>query len=157
MAQTKIRFDGKGSEFGLIHRELPIEYGMFDIDKMKASALVDLELKKEDIGFLEYRTNWRNSTITWKALFEIKYRNSANVQDAINCKMGTATWAQLKLCHTLGCRYFMVIATNGKQPFVFYEIHDTGDFEIKGTLDYFDRHTDGKENIKEFWCNVLKL
>ena len=45
MSSVKKRYDGKGSEFGKAHRLLPVFCGMFDIDKMKATATMDLELK----------------------------------------------------------------------------------------------------------------
>ena len=155
--EVKPRYDHKGSEFGAIHRQLPIKCGMFDIDRMSATAVINLELKHQDVGFLEYRTDFDNSNITWKALFEIKYKDSQFVQKAIECNIGTATWAQMKMCERLGCRYFIVVANYGKQPFTFYEILDSQKYRLTGELDYIDRYTDGKENIIYFWHDVLKL
>ena len=157
MTNVKPRYDGSGSEFGLVHRKLPIKCGMFDIDRMSAQATIDLELKKQDVGFFEYRTNWKDNSINWKALFEVKYKDSHYVQEAIKCKIGTSTWAQLKLCETLGARYFIVVSTFGKQPFTFYEIDILGCSRIVGTLDYNDRNTDGAVNINKFWNDILKL
>jgi len=155
--QVKIRFDHNGSEFGEIHRQLPIHCGMFDIDRMSAKAEINLELKKQEIGFLEYRTDFNRSTIEWKALFEIKYKNSEYVRKALDCKIGTPTWAQLELCKILKARYFFVIATNGKQPFEFIEIFYNGEFNWIGTLDYIDKEKDGKQAINDFWKNDIKL
>ena len=68
------------------------------------------------------------------------------------CKCGTATWAQVKTAEKLGCRYFFVIATNGKQPFGFYEIFYS--FEIKdwGVLDY--KNTNKAESVLDFWEKI---
>jgi hypothetical protein len=149
---VKQRFDGKGSEFGNVHRLLPPRCGMFDIDKMKAKAVVDLEVTKQDIGFIEYRTLWNKSDIKWMALFEIKYMDSDTVKKLMECKLGTATWAQMKLCQQLNMRYFIVIATEGCQPFDFYEVFDTGNYEHVGTLDYGNEDKKGK--INEFWTKI---
>lgn len=154
---VKPRFDQKGSEFGLLHRKLPLKCGMFDIDRMSAKATLNLELREQDVGFFEYRTNFNSGDIEWKALFEIKYRDSESVQKAISCPMGTATWAQLKLCELINAKYYIVIANNGKQPFTFYEYDYDGSYRIAGVLDYFDREIDGSEAINSFWKHTLKL
>ena len=154
---SKPRYDGGGSEFGLIHRELPKKCGMFDIDRISATAVIDLELKNEDVAFLEYRTNFETAKITWKALFEIKRNNSESVQKALNCRIGTATWAQMELCQKINARYFIVIATKGKQPFQFWEILDSGIKVNIGILDYNKKDTDGIDAVKKFWQNNLKL
>ncbi len=156
-AEVKPRYDKKGSEFGEIHRRLPPQCCMFDIDKMSASAIVNLEITKQDIGFLEYRTNFDTAEVIWKALFEIKYKASQYVYDAINCRVGTSTFAQLKLCEKIGARYFIVVATNGISPFTFFEIFNDRSNVIIGTLEYKDRDTDGREKIREFWRDKLML
>ena len=153
---NKPRYDGGGSEFGLIHRELPKHCGMFDFDRMSAKAFIDLELTKSDVGFMEYRTNFNKSDVDFVALFEIKHKSSVYVERILECKVGTAVFAQMKLCEKLGARYFIVIANNGNQPFTFYEL--TNGFCSKvGVLDFIDRHFDGKDAINNFWKNVLKL
>ena len=149
---VKPRFDGKGSEFGNVHRLLPKYCGLFDIDKMKAKAIVDLEVTKQDIGFIEYRTLWDKSDIKWMALFEIKHMDTDTVRKLMECKLGTATWAQMKLCQQLNMRYFIVIATEGHRPFEFYEVFNTGDYKHIGTLDYNNENKAGK--INEFWNSI---
>lgn len=156
-AEVKPRFDNGGSEFGLIHRKLPPNCCMFDIDKMSASAIVNLEMTKQDIGFIEYRTNFDTAEVTWKALFEIKYKSSQFVYDAISCKIGTSTFAQLKLCERIGARYFIVVANEGKPPFTFFEIFSDGSNKIVGVLEYDNKELDGKDKIREFWKNKLRL
>lgn len=154
-AKVKPRYDKKGSEFGMIHRKLPPDICMFDIDQMQGQAIINLEMTRQEIGFIEYKTkNFDNGDIIWKALFELKYKDTDYVREAMKCKIGTATFAQLKMAEKLECRYFFVIATNGKQPFKFYEYKKNG-FEYVGTLEYDNECTQGKITI--FWKNVLKL
>ena len=155
MNGIKPRYDGQGSEFGNMHRVLPKYCGMFDIDKMTASAIVSLELKHQDVGFIEYRTNWSDSSVKWIALFEIKFKYSTSVYEALEFKKGTATWAQLKLCQTLNMRYIFVIATEGKQPFDFYEVHYDGSKKLIGTLKY--NQSNKKQKVKEFWKHINLL
>jgi hypothetical protein len=148
---SKPRFDGGGSEFGDMHRELPAGFGMFDIDKMKATATVELEITKQNVAFIEYRTIWNSdrNEIDWKALFEIKYRDGRSVQDALMVRKGTPTWAQLNLANTLGARYFIVVATEGGAPFTFYEVEPDGYAVEAGVLDYDDYNR--TEQVERFW------
>lgn len=158
--KVKPRYDGKGSEFGLLHRKLGRKFGMFDIDNIRATASIELELKEEDVAFFEYRTNFTNSSIEWKALFEVKYKFTPFVAEAMRCKTGTATWAQSKLCELIGARYFFVISNEGIQPFTFYEFVNVDgvlQWEEIGTLDYFGREYDGSDAIQKFWKEKLKL
>lgn len=151
-SDTKPRYDNGGSEFGNMHRTLPKTFGMFDFDRMKATAKVPLELVRQNIAFLEYKTIFRDGEINFTALFEIKHKDSPFVRDAMKCKCGTATWAQVKTAEKLGCRYFFVIATNGKQPFSFYEI--TYEFNVIewGVLEYDDLSRDA--TVLSFWNKI---
>jgi hypothetical protein len=151
---SKLRYDGKGSEFGNIHRELPKDFGMFDIDNLKGHAIInyDLTLRNQNEAFIEYRVNWDNSTIEWKAMFEIKYKKTEHSEQALQCKIGTSTWAQLKLCEQIECRYFVIYSNNGKQPFEFYEIYSINEFEHIGTLNYTNENR--KEQIENFWKQI---
>lgn len=151
---VKPRYDGSGSEFGLIHRELPKDCCMFDIDRMSAKAEINLELKRQEIAFIEYRTDFNNCSVIWKALFEIKNQDSIEVRKALECPIGTSTFAQLKLAQLIGARFFYVIATMGIQPFHFYEIENQGIYIDHGFLDYSDKKTDGIEAIKRFWGKI---
>lgn len=141
---TKPRYDNKGSEFGNMHRELPKYCGMFDIDRMSAVANVSLELTNTETAFMEYRTDFNTSSINFLALFEIKHKESIYVTEALKCKVGTSTWAQMQMCKTLNCRYFIVVANSGIQPFNFYEIDlSDGRSELVYVLDY------GQENKRQ--------
>jgi hypothetical protein len=147
---VKPRFDNKGSEFGDVHRLLPGNCCMFDIDKMTGTAIVNLELSRQDIGFIEYKTNFhnKNNKIEFKALFELKFKDSYYVHEAMKVKIGTSTFAQIEMAKKLECRYFFVIATNGMQPFTFYEwINDK--FVNVGILQYSEYNK--KQMINELW------
>lgn len=147
---VKKRFDGEGSLFGNLHREqLDKKYGMFDIDAMSAEAKVKLELTNEEIGFIEYRTDFNNSDVKFSALFEIKFRGSDYVKAALQCKIGTATFAQKMMCKKLGMRYFFVVQTNGELPFLFIEILDDGYKQIG--------YLRSAKDMQFFWKNVLRL
>jgi len=153
---VKPRFDNGGSEFGLMHRDLPQNNGMFDIDRMQAVATVNLELTKQDVAFIEYRTNWETGEITWKALFEIKHKDSAYVQQAMTARTGTSTWAQIMLANTLRARFIFVIANNGKQPFRFFEWSGNEKvFKHIGTLKYDDCNR--KIRVNEFWREIALI
>jgi len=68
--KVKPRFDGKGTEFGLMHRDLGPGFLMFDIDRMSAVLEVNLELKRENEAFVEYRQY--GNAINFIAMFEVK-------------------------------------------------------------------------------------
>lgn len=147
---SKPRFDNKGSEFGNLHRELPKYCGMFDIDRMSANASISLELTKTETAFMEYRTDFYNSSIKFLAMFEIKHKMTDYVKEALECKMGTSTWAQMRMCQILGSRFFIVIGSNGQQPFEFYEVNvETGESELVYTLIYSTENK--KDKINECW------
>lgn len=147
---VKRRYYNEGSLFGDMHREqLDLKYGMFDIDAMSAEARIKLELTNEEIGFIEYRTDFNNADVTFSALFEIKYKGSDYVKEALKCKLGTATFAQKIMCKKLGMRYFFVIQSEGKLPFLFIEIIDSG-YKNLGSLQC-------ASEMKSFWENTLRL
>lgn len=144
------RRDGQGSLFGNMHREeLGKQYGMFDIDALSAEARLALELTKEEIGFIEYRTYFNPADVRFVALFEVKFRDSDRVQEAMKCPVGSATFAQKIMAKRLGARYFFIIQSGGQLPFKFVEITDTG-CEVKGTLCK-------REEMCYFWECILKL
>lgn len=151
---SKPRFDGGGSEFGNMHRELPKNVGMFDIDRMKGKATIELEITRQNVAFIEYRTLWDDdeNEIEWKALFEVKYNSGRTVDDALRVRKGTATWGQMMLAQDLGARYFIVVATRGLQPFTFYEINKDGAPECVGILDYTSDNK--RSRVEEFWRSL---
>ena len=149
---VKPRYDGGGSEFGLVHRKLGPGYLMFDVDRMSACMSIDLELKRADTGFVEYR---RNNGIQFIAVFEIKYKKIGRAMEALDTE-NSNTMAQIEMAKRLEARLFSVFATNGKQPFEFWEYLPAADsFEMVGVLDYDG--TNRTESVQVFWRDVLHI
>jgi hypothetical protein len=149
---VKPRYDGGGSEFGLMHRDLGPGYLMFDVDRMSACLSVDLELKRANTGFIEYR---RNNGINFVAVFEIKYAKIGRALEALDMEKSN-TMAQIEMARRLDARLFSVFATDGVQPFEFWEyVEFPGEFQLIGTLDY--DATDRTERVRDFWRDVLGI
>lgn len=150
---VKPRFDRGGTEFGLMHRDLPPGYLMFDIDRLHARCSVDLSLKRENEGFVEYRR--KNGRIEFIALMEVKQHRTPNSERALNTGDANAM-ARIEMARRLGCRLFVVFATSGRQPFEFYEFDvDNGNPFHVGTLRY---GSDGREEaVRRFWTEVLRI
>jgi hypothetical protein len=150
---VKPRFDGGGSEFGLMHRDLPPGYLMFDIDRMTAQLELTMEMRRENEGFVEYRR--RANRITFVAMFEVKRHLTQYSEKALDINEANSL-ARLEMARLLGCRLFVVFATKGQQPFDFYEIDTVaGDPVFVGTLDYSG--SDRIERCKLFWSDVLGI
>ena len=150
---VKPRFDGGGSEFGLVHRDLGRGYLMMDVDRLSATIEVGLELKREDECFVEYRH--RYGDIVFIAMFELKGHKTEYAKQALDSTK-SVTRARLKMAQMMECRLFVVYATNGTQPFEFYEIDTaSGDYECVGELTYSkDNQT---EKVKHFWNHELGI
>jgi hypothetical protein len=152
MIEVKPRYDGKGTEFGLIHRELPGYLVMFDIDKMKST--INLDLNYENSLWIEGSPNFKNATMQFTAIFDLKYKETERLTDErITMKVGTSLWALRKMAEQLKCRLFLVYQTNGKQPFHFYQADNFGiEWIDRGWLEY--NETNKKEKITEFWKKI---
>lgn len=147
----------KRNEFSEAHYDLPGYCGMFDLDKMKGKGEIELEITKQNVGYIEYRTDFTNARIKeWVAIFELKHKMTDSVQKIIDYpKLGGPTWAQIQLAATIGARFFFVIANNGIQPFDFYEAEIiSGELAYVDTLDYDSINR--CNNINHFW-RKLKL
>jgi hypothetical protein len=152
MSEVKLRYDGKGTEFGLMHRELPPYLVMFDIDKMKST--ITLDLNNENSIWIEGTTNFKNATFQVTAIFELKYNETKRLMDEMKeMKVGTALWSLRQMAKQLKCRLFLVYQTNGKQPFHFYQADNFGaEWIDRGLLEY--NETNKKEKITEFWKKI---
>jgi len=149
---VKPRFDNSGTEFGLMHRDLGRGYSMFDIDRMTAQLDMQIEMRRENEGFIEYRRTAGN--INFVALMEVKHRRTKYSEQALDPTEANSM-VRLEMARRLGCRLFVVFATNGKQPFDFYEIcADTGEAKHAGTLDYT---SDRVHKCRLFWNNILGI
>jgi len=141
---TKPRFDGKGTLFGDIHRDLPSGICMLDIDRMTAIITQELWLKKEEELFIEYRHI--DETIKFVAIFEIKYKYVDEAFDpTVSCNR-----ARMAMAKQLNARLFVVVQSNGKPPLQFYEIDTiTGIAMLKYTLNYSNENR--KEAVEKCW------
>ncbi len=150
---VKPRYDGKGTEFGLMHRQLGPGYLMFDIDRMFATVQMDLALKKEDEGWVEYRV--RNDAVTFIAMMELKKHRTEHSEKALDSKEANSR-ARLEIARRLGCRLFVVFGTNGRQPFDFYEVNTSdGEAIHVGTLCY--ENGNGTQAWRDFWSDTLRI
>lgn len=150
---AKPRFDGKGTEFGLMHRDLGRGFNMFDIDRLYAFMHVQAVISGENSGFVEYRL--RGQLVEFPAMFELKHDRTHHSEMALSVDDPNAI-ARAEMARRIGARLFVVFQTAGKQPMDFYEI-DTASREptFKGTLDYT---SDTKaEAVKTFWRDVLNI
>jgi len=150
---AKPRFDNGGSEFGLMHRDLGPGFLMFDVDRMSAIVEIELELRRENEGFVEFRRN--QNGIQFVAMFEIKHKRTPYSEDVLN-PSNTNSMARLEMARRLGARLFIVFATDGQPPFDFYEIDTTtGEHRFAGKLNY--SKSNRSDTCKEFWQTVLKV
>jgi len=128
---TKPRFDGKGSLFGDLHRNLPSGTCMLDLDRMLVTVIQELWLREEDKVFVEYRH--KAEEIIFTAIFEIKHKY---IESAFDIDI-SANRARIAMSRKLECRLFVVICNQGKPPLEFYEIDlDTGIAKLAYTLTY---------------------
>jgi len=150
---VKPRYDSGGTEFGLMHRDLGSGYWMFDIDRVFANVEFEISMKRENEAFVEYRR--RGNRIDFVALMEVKHKQTDYSMLALSITDANS-YARLEMARRLGCRLFVVFATNGRQPCTFYEIDtSTNECTEVGTLTY--DHTNREECVSVFWRDVLRI
>lgn len=149
------------SEFSEAHYDLPGQCGMFDIDIMKGEWLkLDTISGKEETTFVEYRclkngdNKFNLDRFKPIAIFELKHHGTNRVKDLLDLPEGKSTWAAFMMSKKLDCRFFIVVATNGKNPFYFFEYDKLGNRKKHLTLDYSENNREDK--INKFW-KKLKL
>lgn len=150
---AKPRFDGAGSEFGIMHRDLGPGFLMFDIDRMSAVLEVNLELKRENEGFIEYRQS--DDVIRFVAFFEYKARETENSLKALDNTV-SSTLARNEMARRLDCRMFVVFGCAGNPPFKFFELDLlSNQYRLIGKLEYT---ADNRlQAVRDFWWNTLKI
>lgn len=157
----------KRNNFSESHYKLPPNYGMFDIDTMYGEwlSLSDNIGTKQEATYIEYRclkfdkdeNRFNEDRIKYVAIFELKYHHTENVVNSLDLKPGSPLWATFMMSKQLGCRFFIVVATNGNKPFYFGEFsHITNKVENWFTLNY-DYTIDDPKVIRDFWTNDLKI
>lgn len=150
---VKPRYDSGGTEFGLMHRDLGPGYLMFDIDRMSAQLELSLEMRRENEGWIEYRRTAKRTTFV--ALFEVKHCRSQFSEQALNPD-DPNSMARFEMAKKLGCRLFIVFATNGRSPFHFYEVSMlTGEPMEVGILNYTPDNR--MSQCQAFWREVLGI
>lgn len=153
---AKLRFDGGGTEFGFMHRDLGSGYLMFDVDRLHVKVEEFLKLRNENECFVEYRdTGEREKGVQFIAMFEVKHKRSHYTLKALDPE-NSVSYARLCMAQKLGCRLFVVYASGGRQPFDFWEIDTTdGGASLVGTLEY--NKADRRESVQQFWKEVLEI
>lgn len=150
---AKPRYDGGGTEFGLMHRDLGPGYLMFDIDRMSAQLELSLEMRRENEGWIEYRRIAKS--VAFVALFEVKHARTQYSEQALNPGDPNSI-ARFEMAKQLGCRLFVVFASCGRPPFEFYEVEmSTGEPVLAGVLDYEPHERVAR--CRAFWRDVLGI
>lgn len=165
--KTKTFYEQR-NPFSELHYQLRGQYCMFDIDLVKAEWLnVDIEssLPTEKATYIEYRKlkngngleKFDLDTFKPKALFEYKYKMlDHDYEKFISFKPGGAPWAELMFCKMTNMRFFLVIATDGKQPYKFVEFDMIGKvIEPINILNY--DNSNYVENVNVFWDKFIKI
>ena len=161
-------YHSKRNDFSEAHYKLPRNYNMFDIDVMFGEWL-ELEpsvSQKENATFIEYRTlrydkdqsRFNTDRIKHVAIFELKYKGTESLKKKMNLMPGEPLWAIFLTAKILNCRFFLVVATEGKSPFYFIEYCTKTNERIKDykTLQ-FNYKNDDPKMIKEFWNSELNI
>lgn len=151
---VKPRYDGQGTEFGAMHRDIGPGQLMFDIDGLSATVEMQLELRRQNEAFVEYRFI-DDDLVEFTALFELKRNKSQYTIQALDSKDANSV-ARRAMARKLEARLFVVFATNGKAPFDFHEIDTTTGYSHPIGILYYDENN-RPEKVKDFWINVLKL
>lgn len=154
--------------FSEMHYQLPGQYCMFDFDLVQAEWLnLDIESSRptEKATYIEYRKlkngngleKFNLDTFKPKALFEYKHKMSgSDYEKFISFKPGCAPWAELMFCKMTNMRFFLVIATDGKQPFKFVEFDMIGKvIEPINTLNYDNSNI--QKIVRVFWDKFIKI
>ena len=151
--QTKPRFDGGGTEFGLAHRDLPSNYCMFDIDGMRATLELDVRMKRENEGFVEYRRS--PNSVQFVAMFEVKAKKTAHSEKALDPRDANSL-ARIEMAKRLGCRLFVLFGTNGRPPFEVWEVNtETQSPHQLPTLVYTSESR--RSEMNRYWRDVLRI
>lgn len=157
----------KRNDFSEAHYKLPRNCNMFDIDVMFGEWLeLDATVStKENSTYIEYRTlkydkdesRFNEDRIKHVAIFELKYKPTDILKDKMVLNPGEPLWAAFMTAKKLKCRFFLVVATEGKSPFHFIEYCTLENKRLKYKTLYFDYKTDEPKIIKQFWNSELNI
>lgn len=159
----------KRNDFSESHYKLPKSHAMFDIDVLNAKWL-DLQKKSnnEDATYVEYRVNsfdhdnnFEEDRISYVAMFELKFKATQFIKNAMKknneMNIGGPLWAAFMTAKKLNSRFFLVIATEGKAPFYFFEYCTETNIRLPYKQLNYDYTSDNQSLIRDFWRNKLKI
>lgn len=157
----------KRNDFSEAHYKLPRNYGMFDIDIMFGEwlNLTDNISTKEEATYIEYRclshekdgNRFNEDRIKHIAIFELKYKGNGNLKEKMKLNTGEPLWAAFMTAKALRCRFFLVVASEGKSPFYFIEYCTKTNKRLPYKTLNFDYKNDHAKEIRKFWNNELKI
>lgn len=157
----------KRNDFSEAHYKLPRSYGMFDIDTMLGQwlELQDNVSTKDESTYIEYeclkfdkdQNRFNDDRIKYHAVFELKYKGNGTLKEKMKMNPGEPLWAVFMMAKRLQCRFFLVVADNGKSPFHFIEYCTKKNERLPYLTLHYDYKTDDSDLIKNFWNNSLKL
>lgn len=164
MAETYYK---QRNDFSESHYKLPNQYGMFDIDVMFGEwlNLTDIKSTKPESTYIEYRclrhdkdgNRFNEDVIKYVALFELKYKMTDRIREEAKMIPGRPLWAAFMTAKRLNCRFFLVVASEGKSPFAFHEFCTKENKRLEKRVLEFDYLTDDAEIIRMFWNNELNI
>jgi hypothetical protein len=160
-------FFSKRNDFSESHYKLPRSFGLFDIDILKAEwlSLKDNLCEKENATYIEYRclkfdkdeNRFNSDRIKYIALFELKFKGNDILKEKMNMNPGEPLWEVFMTAKKLQCRFFLVVATEGKSPFYFFEYDINTNQKLTYKTLKFNYEIDDKKIINDFWINELKI
>ena len=161
-------FFQKRNDVSESHYKLPRQCGMFDIDVMRGEwlQLHDNVSTKEEATYIEFRclkfdkdqNRFNLDRVKHVAIFELKYKGSESLKEKMKLNPGEPLWAIFMTAKKLKCRFFLVVASEGKSPFYFIEYCTATNTIIKPIKKLtFDYKNDNSEIINKFWNEQLKI
>lgn len=148
---VKPRFDGHGSEFGSMHRELGPGFLMTDIDRVDVDVAFSIE--HENTHFYDYRIVFGRTRVV--AVYEVKAHKTPYAEAEAYGNTANAK-ARRDIAFQLNARYLVVFATNNQQPFEYNEVDTiSGAHWTLGVLDYTDANM--AEAAQRFYRDVLGI
>ncbi len=157
----------KRSDFSEAHYKLGRTPAMFDVDVMHGEwlHLAENRSTKENATFIEYEclrfekdeNRFNGDRIKFTALFELKHTATDRVRSSLKMNPGTPLWAVFMMAKQLQCRFFLVVASDGKSPFHFIEYCIETNTRLPHKTLHFDYELDDAKLIKDFWTHELNL
>ena len=161
---VKPRYDGEGSEFGALHRLLPAEAALTDIDDVVMVVDGEAVHFDDDELFLEYRVYPR---VYGVALFEYKKARTPRTLKVLNSDdsqhkallyfaKALRKYEELQGIRFYLPRLFVIFASNDKPPLDVHEIDTNNDtVQVVGRISY-KRSVKGNTHVPDAKVAVCK-